>query len=74
MVLSSTCMNRHPHPAIFDGRRFLHERKQPDKEDKSQFVSATVDHIVFGYGAHACPGRLLAVNEAKIIHVTCCYA
>lgn len=54
------------------------EQSQQEEKDKSQqqgqhfqsqqtaAVTTSPDHIAFGHGAHACPGRFFAVNEAKI--------
>ncbi|KAH7081737.1 GA14-synthase [Paraphoma chrysanthemicola] len=53
-------------PHTFDGYRFLNMRKQAGLENTSQLVSATVDHMGFGYGMHACPGRFFASEEIKI--------
>ncbi|EUC42253.1 hypothetical protein COCMIDRAFT_104003 [Bipolaris oryzae ATCC 44560] len=36
---------------------------------QSQFVYANTRDLYFGYGRHACPGRLFAANEIKIIMV-----
>ncbi|KAI9836022.1 MAG: hypothetical protein M1819_001633 [Sarea resinae] len=54
-------------PLRFDGYRFLRLREEPGKENTSQFVSNTPNHLGFGYGQHACPGRFFASNEIKII-------
>ncbi|GAO19702.1 hypothetical protein UVI_02064330 [Ustilaginoidea virens] len=53
-------------PHEFDGYRFYKMRQQPGKENTSQLVSATADHMGFGYGHHACPGRFFAAEEIKI--------
>ncbi|KAF4429604.1 gibberellin cluster-GA14-synthase [Fusarium austroafricanum] len=53
-------------PEIFDGYRFYKMRQEPGKESKAQLVSATPDHMGFGYGLHACPGRFFASEEIKI--------
>ena len=39
---------------------------EPGKENTSQLVSTTPDHLGFGHGVHACPGRFFAANEVKI--------
>lgn len=54
-------------PQKFDPYRFLNMRKEPGKENLSQFVSTTPNHLGFGHGVHACPGRFFASNEIKII-------
>ena len=53
-------------PGKFDGHRFYNLSRQSGGSTKYQFVSASNDHIGFGHGKHACPGRL-ASNETKII-------
>ncbi|SCO76981.1 probable gibberellin cluster-GA14-synthase [Fusarium oxysporum] len=53
-------------PLKFDGYRFYNMRREPGKESKAQLVSATPDHMGFGYGLHACPGRFFASEEIKI--------
>lgn len=53
-------------PHVFDGYRFFNMRQKPGFENKSQLVSATVDHFGFGFGMHACPGRFFASEEIKI--------
>jgi cytochrome P450 len=32
-----------------------------------QAVSTGADHLVFGYGVQACPGRFFALHEAKVV-------
>ncbi|KAF2756146.1 cytochrome P450 monooxygenase [Pseudovirgaria hyperparasitica] len=56
-------------PEVFDGYRFLRRRQEGDKtkENLSQLVSTTPDHMGFGYGLHACPGRAFASEEIKIV-------
>lgn len=51
----------------FKASRFLELRKQPGHENGWQFVTTSMDHIGFGHGQHACPGRFFASNETKII-------
>lgn len=53
---------RHKNPDTFDGYRFY------GKEDNSaQLVGTSPDHMGFGHGIHACPGRHFAVHVTKII-------
>ncbi|KAH8838729.1 hypothetical protein MCOR02_000181 [Pyricularia oryzae] len=40
-------------------------------ESISQLVSATADHLPFGYGKYACPGRFFVAHEVK--PVALCY-
>ncbi|KAK7713135.1 hypothetical protein SLS57_007465 [Botryosphaeria dothidea] len=53
-------------PGKFDGRRFLEKRSEPGNEHRWQFVTTTPEHLGFGHGQHACPGRFFASNEIKI--------
>ncbi|KAL0940009.1 cytochrome P450 [Colletotrichum truncatum] len=61
--------NIYPDPARFDGYRYLRlrERLGPGNEGAAHFVSTTPEHLGFGHGQHACPGRFFAANEVKII-------
>jgi cytochrome P450 monooxygenase-1 len=54
-------------PEKFDGYRFLKMRGEAGKENVAQFVSTSPNHLGFGHGQHACPGRFFASNEIKII-------
>lgn len=53
-------------PDVFDGYRFLRMRQQSGFENKAQLVSVSTEHMGFGYGLHACPGRFFAAEEIKI--------
>lgn len=53
-------------PSRFDGYRFLRLRQQPGNENAWQLTTTRPEHIAFGHGKHACPGRFLAANEIKI--------
>lgn len=61
--------NIFPNALEFDGHRFYNLRMQPGNESKYQFVTTSNDHISFGHGKHACPGRFFASNEIKILLV-----
>jgi cytochrome P450 len=56
----------YPDPDRFDGFRFLRLRQQPGNENGWQLTTTRPEHIAFGHGKHACPGRFLAANEIKI--------
>ena len=56
----------YPEPEKFDIERFLHLRQQQGGESRHQFIATTSDHMAFGHGQHACPGRFFASNEMKI--------
>ncbi|KAL5339004.1 cytochrome P450 [Aspergillus crustosus] len=51
--------------ANFDGYRFVKLREQ-DASGGLSFVSVSANHMGFGYGKHACPGRFFAGAETKI--------
>nr|BCP96884.1 cytochrome P450 oxidase [Penicillium shearii] len=55
-----------PDAAQFDGYRFQRFRDNPDQSSAVSFVSLSANHMGFGYGKHACPGRFLAAIEAKV--------
>ncbi|KAJ7767236.1 cytochrome P450 [Mycena metata] len=63
-------------PTKFDGFRFAQERAEHmanhDRDPlasqdifKRQMISTAVDHLPFGTGKHACPGRFFAATELK---------
>ena len=56
----------YPNPLEFDGYRFLKLREVPGHETSAQVVSPSPEHMGFGFGRHACPGRFFAINEVKI--------
>ncbi|KAJ4245527.1 hypothetical protein NW762_014036 [Fusarium torreyae] len=53
-------------PTEFDGYRFYNMRQKEGNEHKAQLVSVSPDHMGFGYGLHACPGRFFASEEIKL--------
>ncbi|KLO96693.1 Uncharacterized protein LW93_10073 [Fusarium fujikuroi] len=50
----------------FDPYRFVKMRQTGD-DKKAHLVSTSADHLGFGHGYHACPGRFFAANEIKIL-------
>ncbi|KAL1982503.1 hypothetical protein VTN96DRAFT_1228 [Rasamsonia emersonii] len=54
-------------PERYDGRRFWRKRQEPGNEHRYQFVTTSPEHLGFGHGQHACPGRFFAANEIKIV-------
>ncbi|EDP49182.1 hypothetical protein KXX16_003034 [Aspergillus fumigatus] len=54
-------------PETFDGYRFQRMREDPAKIDLAPFTKTRMSHLAFGHGKHACPGRFLACDEAKLI-------
>jgi cytochrome P450 len=66
----------YPNPDEFDGFRFAKLRERDgDAVARHQALSTSVDHLTFGYGRHACPGRFFAVNEVKALlaHIVVTY-
>lgn len=57
---------RYPDPDAYNPRRFLELRSLPGQERRWQLVTTSADHLGFGHGEHACPGRFFASNEVKI--------
>ncbi|KAL1613882.1 hypothetical protein SLS56_012226 [Neofusicoccum ribis] len=66
-TLSMVDGNLYPSPERFDGYRFVRLRQQPGNEGRCQYVATSSEHLGFGYGKHACPGRFFAANELKIV-------
>lgn len=56
----------YPNPDTFDASRFLHKRAEPGQLNAWQHVTTSAEHMAFGHGQHACPGRFFASNEIKI--------
>ncbi|KAK6216113.1 Metallothionein expression activator [Pestalotiopsis sp. IQ-011] len=53
-------------PETFDAARFVRLREEAGSENAWQFVTTNPEHMLFGHGQHACPGRFFAANEVKI--------
>ncbi|KAJ6542513.1 cytochrome P450 [Mycena vulgaris] len=59
------------HPDIFDGFRFSRIREQGNDTKAANGIfnhhmtSTAPDHVVFGHGHHACPGRFFAAMALK---------
>jgi len=53
-------------PETFDASRFLKMREIPGQENSHQAVGISANHLLFGDGLHACPGRFFVINEVKI--------
>lgn len=68
MVSADSFMNPdvYPEPEKCDIRRFYKLRSEPSQENAHQFVTTSPQHMVFGHGTNACPGRFFASNEMKI--------
>ncbi|KAJ0384391.1 hypothetical protein COL922a_008446 [Colletotrichum nupharicola] len=50
----------------YDIYRFRRMREEPGKMHKAQLVTTSPEHLAFGHGQHACPGRFFASNEVKV--------
>lgn len=53
-------------PDKFDLYRFHNLRSQTKDSNGHQYVTTSSQHLLFGHGTHACPGRFFASNEMKI--------
>lgn len=53
-------------PGKFDGFRYF-KKTQASGTDQYQYSSTDSEHIHFGHGRYACPGRFVASTEMKII-------
>lgn len=54
-------------PEEFDPSRFRTRASRFNYDFASKFVSPSPEHLGFGLGRHACPGRFFAATEIKII-------
>ncbi|KAF7513037.1 hypothetical protein GJ744_011303 [Endocarpon pusillum] len=54
-------------PNEFDGFRFERLRAENGKEQMFQSVQTANDHLVYGHGTQACPGRFFAAHEVKVL-------
>lgn len=57
----------YPDADTFDGHRFLRMREHPEQEHGAQLVTTGPNHLGFGHGKSACPGRFFGALEAKVI-------
>ncbi|KAL8825028.1 MAG: hypothetical protein Q9191_004661 [Dirinaria sp. TL-2023a] len=55
-----------PGPDNFDGYRYLKKAQDPNA-GRLLFTSTDIDHIHFGHGRYACPGRHFASMEIKAV-------
>ncbi|KAL8941933.1 MAG: hypothetical protein Q9216_001961 [Gyalolechia sp. 2 TL-2023] len=56
-----------PDPYTFDAFRNYRKRLEPGQSTRHQYAMVDKEHMHFGHGKHACPGRALAANELKLI-------
>lgn len=54
-------------PDTFDMYRFLRMRSDPDLAIKAPLVNTSPEHLAFGHGTQACPGRFFAAVLIKIV-------
>lgn len=57
----------HENADKFDPYRFYNIRQEAESQNRAQLVTTTSDHLAFGHGKQACPGRFFAANEIKIV-------
>ncbi|KAJ8130743.1 hypothetical protein O1611_g2885 [Lasiodiplodia mahajangana] len=62
--------SNYTNPLEFQPDRFLKRRQIPGQERSAQLSGITLDHMGFGYGRHACPGRHYA---AALVKFTLCH-
>jgi len=54
----------------WDGYRFLRRAQTAsDQAGAANLVATSPEHLGFGYGLHACPGRFLAAHMIKIVMI-----
>nr|QKX96248.1 CYP68J5 [Aspergillus ochraceus] len=69
VVIDSTHMwnpEYYTDPLQYDGYRYFNKRQTPGEDKNALLVSTSANHMGFGHGVHACPGRFFASNEIKI--------
>ncbi|KAG6008046.1 hypothetical protein E4U21_005059 [Claviceps maximensis] len=54
-------------PDTFDLYRFFRMRSNPDLAIKAPLVNTSPEHLAFGHGAQACPGRFFAAILSKVV-------
>ena len=58
--------NFYESPETFDPYRFLKQRQIAGNETRAQLIVPAAEHMGFGLGLHACPGRFMASNTIKV--------
>jgi ent-kaurene oxidase len=56
-------------PFDFDGFRYSRLREDPDNQNRFLFAQTDNNHLHFGHGRCACPGRFLTSVELKVLLV-----
>ena len=54
-------------PTIFDPFRSYRQRQNPGEAHRHQYTTTTSSELHFGHGRLACPGRVFASVEIKLI-------
>lgn len=54
-------------PDTYDMYRFYRMRADPDQAIKAPLVNTSSEHLAFGHGAQACPGRFFAAVLSKVV-------
>jgi len=54
-------------PVTFDPYRYMRLREDPKNSQRYTFAMTDSDHMAFGYGKYACPGRSFVANEIKLV-------
>jgi hypothetical protein len=68
----SILQDRHLDPSVyeqpdnFDAWRYIKLAEKTGDKNHWMFVTTSPNHIGFGHGVYACPGRFFAANEIKI--------
>ena len=56
-----------PNAEEFDGMRYYKQQKNAEEAMKHQHAMTDKNHLHFGHGKYACPGRFFASNELKMM-------
>ena len=56
-----------PNPDKFDPWRYSRARQVAGEERKHRFAMTDLNHLHFGHGKFACPGRQLALTDVKMV-------
>lgn len=57
----------YPDPEKWDAYRFVKRAQDPQHARFSNFSTVSPEHTGFGFGKHACPGRIYVTQELKIL-------
>ncbi|KAK7058636.1 hypothetical protein VNI00_002272 [Paramarasmius palmivorus] len=59
--------SHYPNPSEFDAFRSYRMREKDGPSLKNQMATPETNYLAFGIGKHACPGRVFAVTELKLL-------